>query len=582
MLIGFIILAALALGVQQPQGENPPLQEAPVEACLRCHGKLKITTLSSADRRLLMMPHPDDEKIPLKSDDPEFRKKLYVDDYWNPSTYLASAHGKLACVECHQDVTLPNHRIRRDPVDCRQCHEGPWDDFKGGVHHRAVDESDPRAVDCYSCHGLYHTMLLKDNPGAPVHPANVVSTCGGCHEDYLKSYRQTYHGIFHRLGNLDAARCMSCHDNHLVLSADDIRSTIHPDNLPGTCRKCHEGASDRFALFRPHLDPFTDEAQPFLYCTAWFMRILLVGILALFGLHALLWFLRSLPDLAWRMGRGKVADAKYRMRFAAFHRVVHLLLIITFTGLCVTGIPLSFSEHEWLRKAVQHLGGLNTLRSLHRLFALLTLLYGVMHLAYLWRRRRERIRSGEGSFFFGPESLVPRWKDFADFKDQCLWFVGLGPRPRFDRWTYMEKFDYWAVFWGVLTLGLSGLILWFPLVFSRFLPGWFFNWSKILHGEEALLAILYVFSIHFFNVHLRPLKFPMDPSMFTGRESMAHLDRERPEESSRMPDEGGGSTPFTTAASKGLRLAAYLFGFAMMITGFLILGGVIAALLSGP
>ena len=95
--------------------------------------------------------------------------------------------------------------------------------------------------------------------------------------------------------------------------------------------------------------------------------------------------------------------------------------------------------------------------------------------------------------------------------------MGKGPRPRFDRYTYWEKFDYWAVFWGMFIIGGSGLLLWFPFFFSSFLPGWIFNIATVIHGEEALLAVGFIFTIHFFNGHLRPEKFPMDPVIFTGR-----------------------------------------------------------------
>ena len=83
--------------------------------------------------------------------------------------------------------------------------------------------------------------------------------------------------------------------------------------------------------------------------------------------------------------------------------------------------------------------------------------------------------------------------------------------------TYWEKFDYWAVFWGMAIIGGSGLMLWFPEAFARVLPGWVFNIALLVHGEEALLAVGFIFTIHFFNSHLRPDKFPMDMVIFTGR-----------------------------------------------------------------
>ena len=96
------------------------------------------------------------------------------------------------------------------------------------------------------------------------------------------------------------------------------------------------------------------------------------------------------------------------------------------------------------------------------------------------------------------------------------WFFGLGPRPTFDRWTYWEKFDYWAPFWGVTIIGASGVMLWAKSFTAAFLPGWVFNVATIFHGEEAFLAAVFLFTVHFFNNHFRPDKFPLDTVMFTG------------------------------------------------------------------
>lgn len=91
-----------------------------------------------------------------------------------------------------------------------------------------------------------------------------------------------------------------------------------------------------------------------------------------------------------------------------------------------------------------------------------------------------------------------------------------------------------AVFWGVGVIGVSGLFLWFPEFFSRFFPGWIFNVAMIIHGDEALLAAGFIFTIHFFNTHLRLEKFPMDAVMFTGRMSFSALRRERPLQHERL------------------------------------------------
>ncbi|MEK6630080.1 MAG: hypothetical protein AABY89_05020, partial [Acidobacteriota bacterium] len=135
---------------------------------------------------------------------------------------------------------------------------------------------------------------------------------------------------------------------------------------------------------------------------------------------------------------------------------------------------------------------------------------------------------------WGPTSMVPQPRDVFELIAHLRWFVGLGPRPRFDHFTYWEKFDYWAVFWGMAIIGASGLVLWFPERFAHVLPGWVFNIAMLVHGEEALLAVGFIFTIHFFNGHLRPEKFPMDTVIFTGRVTAREMREERQDEYARL------------------------------------------------
>ncbi|HTL59292.1 MAG TPA: hypothetical protein VL361_26705, partial [Candidatus Limnocylindrales bacterium] len=142
------------------------------------------------------------------------------------------------------------------------------------------------------------------------------------------------------------------------------------------------------------------------------------------------------------------------------------------------------------------------------------------------------------STVFGPDSMMPTLQDWRDFVAHNRWFFGKGPKPQFDRWTYWEKFDYFAVFWGVFIIGASGLMMWFPTTFTRFLPGWLINVALIIHSDEALLAAGFIFSIHFFNTHFRIEKFPMDTVIFSGRVSKNELLHERRRWYDRLMAEG--------------------------------------------
>ena len=119
-------------------------------------------------------------------------------------------------------------------------------------------------------------------------------------------------------------------------------------------------------------------------------------------------------------------------------------------------------------------------------------------------------------------------QDLVQFIATMKWFIGRGPRPQYGRWTYWEKFDYFAVFWGIAVIGTTGLTLWFPVFFTRLLPGSFINIATIIHSDEALLATGFIFTVHFFNTHLRPEKFPMDTVVFTGHMPLAELKRDKP------------------------------------------------------
>ena len=138
----------------------------------------------------------------------------------------------------------------------------------------------------------------------------------------IEAYRETYHGIFHRYGNLETARCISCHTNHRIFVADDPRSRVHPDRIAGTCGQCHEGAGPNLSGFRAHMDPSEDRSMPVLFNTFWFMRYLVVAVIAFFGLHNLLLLLRSIPDIPRRFFRRERQE--YYLRFNRFHRLIQV------------------------------------------------------------------------------------------------------------------------------------------------------------------------------------------------------------------------------------------------------------------
>jgi cytochrome b subunit of formate dehydrogenase len=270
-------------------------------------------------------------------------------------------------------------------------------------------------------------------------------------------------------------------------------------------------------------------------------------------------------------------EGPYLWRFSPLQRTLHVLIIVSFFGLVVTGLPLHFSYAPWARSLVRLVGGLETAGLVHRLCGIITFGYFFTHVGSLILRM---MRGGtRARIFWGPDSMMPQPKDLRDIVQMFKWFFGRGPRPRFERFSYMEKIDYLAVFWGVAIIGFSGLLLWFPTFFARLLPGWVFNVATIVHGDEALLALSFIFTIHFFNVHLRPEKFPIDLIVFTGRATTAYMKEEHPLEYERLLASGELQARIAPAPSRAAYVWAMVVGFASLALGVSIIFLVLYAVL---
>jgi thiosulfate reductase cytochrome b subunit len=220
-------------------------------------------------------------------------------------------------------------------------------------------------------------------------------------------------------------------------------------------------------------------------------------------------------------------------RFKPLHSRLHVLVILSFLALAITGMTLKFSYLGWAQWLSELMGGFETAGFIHRVAAIITFGYFFTHIWDLVRTKRKS-RQTWREMILGEDSMMFNRRDWHELKATLRWFIGAGPRPEYGRWTYWEKFDYFAVFWGVFVIGITGLMLWFSELFTRFLPGWFINVATIIHSDEALLATGFIFTVHFFNTHFRPDRFPMDTVIFTGRMSIEELREDRPREYRNM------------------------------------------------
>jgi cytochrome b subunit of formate dehydrogenase len=306
-------------------------------------------------------------------------------------------------------------------------------------------------------------------------------------------------------------------------------SHLSRQNIVTTCAKCHPGSHRRFAGYLTHATHHDRHKYPWLYWSFWFMTTLLVGTLTVFGLHTLLWLPKSWQLMKHRKTLEAGPHGKEYRRFPKLYRQLHIMVIVSFLGLAITGMCLKFSYLPWARWIAERLGGFESAGFIHRVCAVITFAYFGIHVFDLWRKKRASGRSWF-RFVFSKDSMVPGPEDVRDFLATFKWFMGRGLRPAYGRWTYWEKFDYFAVFWGVAIIGSTGLTLWFPELFTYVLPGWFINVATIIHSDEALLATGFIFTIHFFNTHFRPDRFPMDAVIFTGRVPIEELKEDRPRE----------------------------------------------------
>jgi len=265
------------------------------------------------------------------------------------------------------------------------------------------------------------------------------------------------------------------------------------------------------------------------------------------------------------------SEVRYYSRFSLAQRYLHGVIGITFLGLSLTGICLRFSTASWASAAAGAVGGFGTILFFHKTCAFFLTAAFLIHVANLAYRLVARREFG---LIWGPNSMVPRWKDIQDFFANLKWFLWLGPKPKFDRYAYWDKVDYWAVFWGMAIIGLSGYAMWFPQFFSRFIPGSWLNVALLIHGEEAILAVCFIFAIHFFNTHLRPGNFPMDLTIFTGRQSEEHLEARHPEEYQRLVASG------TLESLRAEAPPAWLNNFGWWVGGAAVVAGLIMLVLT--
>jgi cytochrome b subunit of formate dehydrogenase len=288
--------------------------------------------------------------------------------------------------------------------------------------------------------------------------------------------------------------CRQCHGGEPIASINHYYSPLNPIRRHSyVCAKCHEGSSASFATYQVHEpkagDPATRKSFPALYWGNRFMYLLIVGVFAFFLPHSVLWVIREF----FSQKKGAPQDAERQpeiKRFNLADRLFHLFVMVTFTVQALTGVGRLLYITNWGKWFVGFFGGYESATIIHNRVGVIMIVGFIAHIVYVLARMDWR---GFPQSLFSDDSLIPNLTDFKNLGQLFRWFFGMGPPARFGRWTYWEKFDYWAVFWGMPLFAVTGLMLMYPVATSRILPGWTLNVALLFHRAEAILAIGYLF-----------------------------------------------------------------------------------------
>ena len=533
------LLAILVLGLAALAGAaraeslstGTALMSSGNEACFECHGQ------EPENGYIIVDGEPVSAFIEVGGE----RKSIYVD----AAKYASSRHGKIACISCHIGFNAGMHPdavtrgwLRTAKLDaCGDCHGNEMSmygrSFHGALTLTPLNNKAPLCGDCHDAHNIL-------SPGTPAFRKSVVDLCMRCHGGREGTYVDSYHGKAFTLGDENAAVCNDCHPGHEVLPGSSPASSISERNIAETCGRCHPGANANFAGFQVHANPH-DPRSSWSVFVFWLAYVsLITAVFTFAAVHTTLYVYRGIREGLYvrrlRTPRDKRGQKTVQFhRFNIFHRWMHFLVIVSFTTLVFTGMPLKYKDSAWAQWFMDLFGGVTAAGIYHRIAAIITVFYWTAEMIYMM----VKVVRSRGKLLRGPNSMMPRMKDLHDMVGMFSWFLGRGGKPQFDRFVYWEKFDYLSLMVGTVIIGVTGFMMWFPLETTKYVPGVFLNIALVIHSNEALLAagVIFIF-VHYFSAHLRPESFPIDKVMFTGTLPAHHYREERPLEYARHTREG--------------------------------------------
>jgi predicted CXXCH cytochrome family protein len=442
--------------------------------------------------------------------------------------YLASVHGvgwregktTAVCTDCHGTHDLQNAQHAESSINryrladtCGKCHEAVAQEYHRSVHGRAVALGIEDSPTCTTCHDE-HLIFGHENPRARVsveHRAREL--CGDCHTNaaliakygiqrgVVESFLDTYHGWALDRGSGLVASCTDCHNVHEIRARQDPGSSIHPANVTETCRRCHPGSNPTFAESYTHEGALKARGGH-----GWVKLIYLYLIGIVLGGMALHNLVVAVYELKEHVRRRR--SEAYVVRWERAERLQHIVLLLSFIGLAITGFALRFPDSWWVK--LVGLGGREALRAnLHRALALVLVGVAVYHIFWVAVARRGRLAIRD--MFPASADLMQAWQNVAfhlRLRKQ---------RPAFGAYDYTQKAEYWALVWGTWVMALTGFVLWFPTIATGWLPAWTVRVAEVIHFYEAILAVSAIVIWHFFFVIFMPNEYPMSTIWLNGR-----------------------------------------------------------------
>ncbi len=546
--------------------------------CVSCHEQLNPVHIRKKIKTIGRGANPRTRTPDVVSQTANYSRSIHGDP---------SKDNNASCNTCHtahyvfkSDNPLALNFRENSPQMCGDCHQKALSHYKKSVHGAAL--LTPWKGDSATCTDCHSSHEISESKGITAHRI-VTKNCGSCHEKEVHSYMSTTHGQLAWLGDDKVAKCIDCHRGHYTQKTDNPKSMVSTENRLETCKECHEDAGDRIVEYRPHGNTSDFGKYPGMFIVGKFMVGIVIIVLIFFYSHSILWFIREYKErtiVRYTQNSKSVMvhvkperphSDKHFQRFSWYWRLNHWALALSVMTLTLTGMAVMYPDTEWAISAIDAIGGPAAFGIIHRTAGVIFLVSVFGHGIVVLRR----VLMNKDFDWFGPDSLLPRWKDWDDMKAMFSWFLGRGKQPQLDRWTYWEKFDYWAVYWGAIVIGLSGVVLWASPTLLRFLPGWTFNIATIAHGVEAFLAVATLFVVHFFNNHFRPEKFPLDTVMFSGSWDLEEFKHERPLEYARLKESGELEKHLVEPPTKRANIIFHIFGFTLLAAGITLLAMVV-------